>query len=143
MKRLLRFIPAGAGNSRTPTRWAKLVPVHPRWCGEQQRSQSLKVDRRGSSPLVRGTGKKEAGLERTRGSSPLVRGTDQLKPVENIRFSKSSQGYRKLRCFFRVVVALRAAETIPILSHPFLSVFACFHQLSGSRTHPHYWLTTR
>ncbi len=50
-----RFIPAGAGNTRTrlttPTRW----PVHPRGRGEHARACRLTSDLGGSSPRARGT----------------------------------------------------------------------------------------
>ena len=51
-----RFIPACAGNwsqwpADDPTR-----PVHPRVCGELDSPCSIKTDRCGSSPRVRGTG---------------------------------------------------------------------------------------
>ena len=50
-----RFIPACAGNSRSPA-WAATSPaVHPRVCGELGAEQLAVKQRRGSSPRVRGT----------------------------------------------------------------------------------------
>ena len=53
--RLLRFIPACAGNSRICAGNGRAAAVHPRVCGEQRASPSLRVMRTGSSPRVRGT----------------------------------------------------------------------------------------
>ena len=54
-RRLPRFIPAGAGNTRLPRRLGLQLPVHPRWRGEHKgRGQPIRI-RRGSSPLARGT----------------------------------------------------------------------------------------
>ncbi len=51
----LRFIPAGAGNTREYHR--KRVPdsVYPRWRGEHGKKIKKKSPRRGLSPLARGT----------------------------------------------------------------------------------------
>ena len=54
-----RFIPAGAGNSVARVCATALCPVHPRWRGEQTTRGapwSLKI---GSSPLARGTGRRD------------------------------------------------------------------------------------
>ena len=50
-----RFIPACAGNSRSPPDAPSEVPVHPRVCGELRISDSPMARAIGSSPRVRGT----------------------------------------------------------------------------------------
>ncbi len=50
-----RFIPAGAGNTRTHTIGAENATVHPRWRGEHAACRLLAADQVGSSPLARGT----------------------------------------------------------------------------------------
>ena len=50
-----RFIPAGAGNARTPGWRPRPGPVHPRGCGERRLVVLQPADRGGSSPRVRGT----------------------------------------------------------------------------------------
>ncbi len=52
---LRRFIPAGAGNTRTPPRSIPETPVHPRGCGEHTSAILLIPSATGSSPRVRGT----------------------------------------------------------------------------------------
>ena len=52
---LLRFIPAGAGNTSVPPCCRRSMTVHPRWRGEHSRAVLVAVWRRGSSPLARGT----------------------------------------------------------------------------------------
>ena len=51
----LRFIPAGAGNTRRFRRCPRRHPVHPRWRGEHARHPAAKPPGAGSSPLARGT----------------------------------------------------------------------------------------
>ncbi len=51
----VRFIPAGAGNTRAATRAPRAAPVHPRWRGEHVPASSASTTKRGSSPLARGT----------------------------------------------------------------------------------------
>ena len=50
-----RFIPACAGNSRFPVAPTLPVSVHPRVCGELVHRHGDALERRGSSPRVRGT----------------------------------------------------------------------------------------
>ena len=50
-----RFIPACAGNSPISPSQPTHQPVHPRVCGEQNRSQGTTPRQAGSSPRVRGT----------------------------------------------------------------------------------------
>src|SRR5258707_15627604 len=50
-----RFIPARAGNARTPWGRPTYVPVHPRACGERHLRVPTTSDVDGSSPRVRGT----------------------------------------------------------------------------------------
>ncbi len=54
---VLRFIPAGAGNSAWRRRAMQENTVHPRWRGEQISRMILSWDWSGSSPLARGTGR--------------------------------------------------------------------------------------
>ena len=54
-RRLSRFIPASAGNSRTGSPLALQISVHPRVCGEQPFKPRLSRLSFGSSPRVRGT----------------------------------------------------------------------------------------
>ncbi len=51
----VRFIPAGAGNTRYAGRLLVNLPVHPRWRGEHTYSCGRSSFIRGSSPLARGT----------------------------------------------------------------------------------------
>ncbi len=53
----LRFIPAGAGNSRIASMAAGSVPVYPRWRGELSSLTSCLARLNGLSPLARGTPK--------------------------------------------------------------------------------------
>ena len=50
-----RFVPACAGNSAEAIRCPRVLPVHPRVCGEQSCKFRLRHSRLGSSPRVRGT----------------------------------------------------------------------------------------
>ena len=50
-----RFIPARAGNIKTPPLKPPLDTVHPRTCGEHSFGKHLPPNPRGSSPHVRGT----------------------------------------------------------------------------------------
>ena len=52
---IIRFIPAGAGNTPSPGAVAGAIPVHPRWRGEHLTSSWSRPLRTGSSPLARGT----------------------------------------------------------------------------------------
>ena len=54
-KRLVRFIPAPAGNSSAIALKAKPEPVHPRACGELIEAGQHAIDNYGSSPRLRGT----------------------------------------------------------------------------------------
>ena len=51
----LRFIPACAGNSLRQRNYRRLMPVHPRVCGEQRQTRVRTMPTAGSSPRVRGT----------------------------------------------------------------------------------------
>ena len=51
----LRFIPAGAGNTRTRRFLRHEIPVHPRWRGEHAGGCGRECVGCGSSPLARGT----------------------------------------------------------------------------------------
>ena len=50
-----RFIPAGAGNTRSSAPGRAGRSVHPRWRGEHQYSPNNARNQNGSSPLARGT----------------------------------------------------------------------------------------
>mgnify|MGYP000051732094 CR=1 FL=1 len=52
---LNRFIPAGAGNTTTPTTTRSMLPVHPRGRGEHGVQSARIVFNLGSSPRARGT----------------------------------------------------------------------------------------
>ena len=52
---LLRFIPAGAGNTSVPPCCRRSMTVHPRWRGEHAFNCLRSCDAFGSSPLARGT----------------------------------------------------------------------------------------
>src|SRR5690625_2779540 len=52
---MLRFIPAGAGNTRSRPSGPLMLTVHPRGCGEHSPMPSLGLMTTGSSPRVRGT----------------------------------------------------------------------------------------
>ena len=64
IERPRRFIPACAGNSRSPRFSRQKTAVHPRVCGEQSISARLRRLANGSSPRVRGTALMEAGTPR-------------------------------------------------------------------------------
>ena len=53
--RVARFIPACAGNAGFHARGFRLAAVHPRVCGERDQLDIGRLERRGSSPRVRGT----------------------------------------------------------------------------------------
>ena len=52
---ILRFIPAGAGNTARESKIGRAELVHPRGCGEHTVQISLAGPSTGSSPRVRGT----------------------------------------------------------------------------------------
>ncbi len=52
---MLRFIPAGAGNTASASVTTSGVSVHPRWRGEHDAKARAVIERDGSSPLARGT----------------------------------------------------------------------------------------
>jgi len=52
---LLRFIPAGAGNTASWPTWCRPRTVHPRGCGEHGMGVATSPNIAGSSPRVRGT----------------------------------------------------------------------------------------
>ncbi len=52
---LMRFIPAGAGNTFSSSICFIVIPVHPRWRGEHLPGRRLTTTYFGSSPLARGT----------------------------------------------------------------------------------------
>ncbi len=115
VSRLHRFIPACAGNSRSPSRAWATGTVHPRVCGElEKKGVDLPVTV-GSSPRVRGTRRLQIALGAPRrfipacagnswglvadspedaGSSPRVRGTPQgrLRRAVRIRFIPACAG---------------------------------------------------
>ena len=53
--RVIRFIPAGAGNTKWRDRRADWRSVYPRWRGEHWRCWRISDSERGLSPLARGT----------------------------------------------------------------------------------------
>ena len=56
VRRIVRFIPAGAGNSGGASCCGICPTVHPRWRGEQGTKSAAAARNCGSSPLARGTG---------------------------------------------------------------------------------------
>ncbi|EST82951.1 hypothetical protein ECC1470_16492, partial [Escherichia coli ECC-1470] len=72
---ILRFIPAGAGN----TRWIRVLhstaAVYPRWRGEHLSLSQRKHSCYGLSPLARGTPRDRVFNVYDLGLSPLARGT--------------------------------------------------------------------
>ena len=55
VNQILRFIPACAGNSKDEGTICRVIPVHPRVCGEQPAYLTVPQSKYGSSPRVRGT----------------------------------------------------------------------------------------
>ncbi|EHA13675.1 hypothetical protein HAL1_20315, partial [Halomonas sp. HAL1] len=53
-----RFIPARAGIGTASTITSTLAPVHPRSCGDRIEMQAELMRENGSSPLVRGIGRR-------------------------------------------------------------------------------------
>ena len=111
----LRFIPAGAGNTKRQHLPQTSQSVHPRWRGEHRKSQQRMLFKRGSSPLARGTpfglpphlyvyavhprwrGEHDAGFSLQNsdpGSSPLARGTLRPSPaaLTSFRFIPAGAG---------------------------------------------------
>ncbi len=71
---LIRFIPAGAGNtSENVSGWPENT-VHPRWRGEHEHRLEVVLADHGSSPLARGTRSGRAGLAGSRRSIPAGAG---------------------------------------------------------------------
>ncbi len=62
---VLRFIPAGAGNTPSPSGYAHGHPVHPRGRGEHASIASARTRAVGSSPRARGT-RKASGMTENR-----------------------------------------------------------------------------
>ena len=77
-----RFIPAGAGNRLALVSLHRQTPVHPRWRGEQGDYGKPGVDVGGSSPLARGTGRRQCSLNRRRSVHPRWRGEQVKVPRE-------------------------------------------------------------
>ena len=73
-QRLLRFIPACAGNSIRRVRRAGHRAVHPRVCGELAAVVDAQLEMHGSSPRVRGTRGPRKGRARTAPVHPRVCG---------------------------------------------------------------------
>ena len=80
---VLRFIPAGAGNRMPAWPDRNRLTVHPRWRGEQTGCQSQITERRGSSPLARGTGCGCGGHSPSNAVHPRWRGEQAY--VEDMR----------------------------------------------------------
>ena len=69
-----RFIPAGAGNTKSFLIPVTMWPVHPRWRGEHVSMGVVKLSPNGSSPLARGTRPGHCYLERGRRFIPAGAG---------------------------------------------------------------------
>ena len=74
---LVRFIPACAGNSLSTDFSHQMISVHPRVCGEQDRSIFACVATIGSSPRVRGTGSSPARYPADRRFIPACAGNSR------------------------------------------------------------------
>ncbi len=72
-----RFIPACAGNTKWATYGKRLMPVHPRVCGEHPRYQLPHWGRGGSSPRVRGTQRRAKHARTYRRFIPACAGNTQ------------------------------------------------------------------
>ena len=83
-----RFIPAGAGNSRSDSGMRPVPSVHPRWRGEQWWADSPRMYHAGSSPLARGTGHAIAHRQADHRFIPAGAG---------------NSGYRPARCYWVAV----------------------------------------
>ena len=121
----IRFIPAGAGNTRSVRRRVQRAAVYPRWRGEHDRRAAEGKEPAGLSPLARGTrrsslrpavlttvyprwrgehaGGDKLGI-RHRGLSPLARGTHAVHGTGSTegRFIPAGAGNTRLRrssCF--------------------------------------------
>ena len=77
----MRFIPAGAGNTRADTRMAIRQAVHPRGCGEHSLSFSVANSATGSSPRVRGTLPLRSTIERINRFIPAGAGNTFLRYI--------------------------------------------------------------
>ena len=77
-----RFIPACAGNRNSGRSEAMNMPVHPRVCGEQNRSPAPTLTPIGSSPRVRGTEGLETPPERFRGFIPACAGNRMVDKTD-------------------------------------------------------------
>ncbi len=89
-----RFIPAGAGNTRSRFLQIVSAPVYPRWRGEHNRRLICRESCFGLSPLARGTPTSLKNVRYNRGLSPLARGTLAIIKTrgENFRFIPAGAG---------------------------------------------------
>ncbi len=76
----LRFIPAGAGNTRASTSSGIMIPVYPRWRGEHSRQHVVRNHDSGLSPLARGTRLTDMIGPRQRRFIPAGAGNTALGP---------------------------------------------------------------
>ena len=74
---LVRFIPAGAGNTAWSLRPSSVCAVHPRWRGEHADKRSPDHRFAGSSPLARGTRSPPPSNAASRAVHPRWRGEHQ------------------------------------------------------------------
>ena len=77
---LMRFIPACAGNSHPSQSFTRCPSVHPRVCGEQSADTGVQRHRPGSSPRVRGTGRRRLPAARVSRFIPACAGNRRLRP---------------------------------------------------------------
>ncbi len=81
-KRVLRFIPACAGNAKIMAYDAAPPPVHPRVCGERDLTSWLILYGYGSSPRVRGTpGQKKPTRARRRFIPACAGNAESVLPI--------------------------------------------------------------
>ena len=83
-----RFIPADAGNTEQPSMACQYLPVHPRGCGEYEKSTQTRVIVGGSSPRMRGIPEYQTSASYIRrfipadaGNTPASRSSPALKTV--------------------------------------------------------------
>ena len=79
---LVRFIPAGAGNTPPRKPITFMESVYPRWRGEHSRPRSTATDPIGLSPLARGTLRRQFWEERTGRFIPAGAGNTLLRARE-------------------------------------------------------------
>ena len=117
----MRFIPAGAGNTRADTRMAIRQAVHPRGCGEHSLSFSVANSATGSSPRVRGTLPLRSTIERINRFIPAGAGNTFLRyivePLQSVHPRGCGEHHRPAkRPAFKAGSSPRVRGTLPLRS---------------------------